>query len=49
MSAAGFTTVCTADGTWIAFDPATGISVSGRTLAEAVAELRRRLAAREAA
>ncbi|HEV7415804.1 MAG TPA: helix-turn-helix domain-containing protein [Tianweitania sediminis] len=45
----GYTTICTTDGIWIASDPVTGVSVSGRTLAEALAELRRLLATSEAA
>jgi hypothetical protein len=39
----GFTYVWTEDGTVLLRDPITGISVSGRTLADALAELRRRL------
>lgn len=45
---AGFITIITADGTAIATDPETGKSVSGRSLIEAVAELRRLLSATEA-
>lgn len=41
---AGFITITTADGTVIATDPDTGMSVSGRSLIEATAELRRVLA-----
>jgi len=39
----------TEDGTVIAFDPATGLSASGRTVAEATAELRRLISGRQAA
>lgn len=39
----GFITCCTQDGTWLAHDSVTGISVSGRSLTDALAELRRRL------
>jgi hypothetical protein len=40
---AGFVTITTADGTTIATDPASGLTASGPSLIEAVAELRRRL------
>ena len=49
MTSTSFRYVRTEDGTVIALDPETGISVSGRTLAEAIAELRRLLSARRAA
>lgn len=45
----GFTFVRTTDGTVIARDPASGITASGATIDEALAELRRLLATREAA
>lgn len=41
--------LCTEDGTWIVRDPETGMTASGRTLPEAIAELRRLLGARVAA
>lgn len=41
--------VRTQDGTVIVFDPVTKTSASGRTLADALAELRRLLTAKEAA
>ncbi len=44
-----FTYVRTADGIVIARDPATGITASGATLDEALAELRRLLAMKEVA
>jgi hypothetical protein len=44
-----FTFVRTADGTVIARDPATGITASGSTPDEALAELRRLLAMKDAA
>lgn len=49
MSAAPFPYVRTEDGTVLVRDPESGIAVSGRTLAEAVAELRRLLSERRAA
>lgn len=47
--AAAYTMITTADGTVIVRDLETGITASGRSLAEAYADLRRLLAAREAA
>ena len=44
-----FQTLRTEDGTVIAYDPATGTVASGKTRDDAVAELRRLLAGREAA
>lgn len=44
-----FTTICTADGTWLARDPVTGTTASGATAEEAIAELLRLLTARQAA
>lgn len=41
---AGYSSICTTDGTWIARDLATGITATGRTLDDALAELRRLLA-----
>ncbi len=38
-----FTCVWTKDGTVLLRDPATGIAATGRTLTDALAELRRRL------
>lgn len=46
---AAFTTTCTQDGIWIARCSATGVTATGRTIDEAVAELCRMLAASEAA
>jgi hypothetical protein len=39
-----FSRICTQDGTWIVFDPDTGLSVSGRYLLDAIVELRRLIA-----
>lgn len=44
-----FTTTCTEDGTWLARCGQTGVTASGSTLAEALAELRRLLAVSVAA
>ncbi|WP_189379557.1 MULTISPECIES: hypothetical protein [unclassified Mesorhizobium] len=44
-----FTSVRTADGTVIARDPLSGLTVSGTTQAGALAELRRLLAMKDAA
>jgi hypothetical protein len=44
-----FTHTTTSDGTVIAYDPVTGTSASGPTIDEALAELRRLLAGRQAA
>ena len=44
-----FITITTLDGTVIDTDPDTGLSASGRSLVEAVAELRRLLSTTEAA
>jgi len=43
-----FSTIRTADGTVIVRDPASGLAASGPTVAEAMAELRRLLAHRQA-
>lgn len=43
MSTAGFPAIRTADGTVIVRDPKTGLAASGRSLVEALAELRRLL------
>jgi hypothetical protein len=43
------TAIRTQDGTFIVRDPDTGLTASGRTLDEALAELRRLLSMREAA
>jgi hypothetical protein len=43
------TAIATQDGTWLVRDHATGLVASGRTYADAVAELRRLLAGRQAA
>ncbi len=40
----GFPAIRTADGSVIVHDPTTGLAVSGRSLVEALAELRRLLA-----
>lgn len=48
MSTAGFPAIRTADGTVIVRDPKTGLAASGRSLVEALAELRRLLAHRQA-
>ncbi|WP_189524190.1 hypothetical protein [Mesorhizobium sp. M8A.F.Ca.ET.165.01.1.1] len=45
----GFTFIRTADGTVIARDPASGVTASGSTPDEALAELRRLLSMEEAA
>ncbi|MGN6772028.1 MAG: transcriptional regulator [Rhizobiaceae bacterium] len=42
-------TSCTEDGTWLARDPRTNVVTAGRTLPEAIAELRRVIADRRAA
>lgn len=39
----GTTSVCTEDGVWIVVDIATNTAATGQTLADALAELRRRL------
>lgn len=44
MSTAGFPAIRTADGTVIVRDPKSGLAASGRSLVEALAELRRLLA-----
>lgn len=44
MTAPGFSVIRTQDGSVIAFDPATGLSASGQTVPEALAELRRLVA-----
>lgn len=49
MNRSGFPCIRTADGTVIVRDPRTGLSASGPTVAEALAELRRLLTEREAA
>lgn len=46
---AGYSSICTTDGTWITRDLATGITATGRTLDYALAELRRLLSQRQAA
>lgn len=43
MSTAGFPCIRTADGTVIVRDPKSGLAASGRSLVEALAELRRLL------
>jgi hypothetical protein len=43
-----FVTTATQDGTWIVRDPFSGLVASGRSLAEAVSELRRLLTFRRA-
>ncbi|MCO5147530.1 MAG: hypothetical protein M9895_15290 [Aquamicrobium sp.] len=48
MSTAGFPAIRTADGTVIVRDPKSGLAASGRSLVEALAELRRLLAHRHA-
>lgn len=48
MTSSGFPAIRTADGTCIVHDPKTGLAASGRTLVEALAELRRLLAHRRA-
>lgn len=45
----GFPCIRTEDGTVIVHDPKSGHAVSGRSLVEALAELRRLLSAKEAA
>lgn len=49
MSTAGFPCIRTADGTVIVRDPKSGLASSGRSLVEALADLRRLISAKEAA
>ena len=48
MTSSGFPAIRTADGTVIVRDPKTGLAASGRSLVEALAELRRLLAHKHA-